>query len=82
MKKFDFLKKNNLLCHSKRNIMGSNTVFYALDEMFQTCFLFFDWVGNKMNYLLLFTGFAGFLIWMNYQRKFNEKAKNDPNQIK
>jgi hypothetical protein len=64
-------------------ILASSTeVFYGLDDMFQTMFLFFDWVQNKANNLFLFLGFFGFILWMNYQRKFNEKAKNDPSQIK
>jgi hypothetical protein len=64
-------------------ILASSTeVFYGLDDMFQTIFLFFDWVQNKANNLFLFLGFFGFILWMNYQRKFNEKAKNDPSQIK
>jgi hypothetical protein len=70
------------LCDIKQEIMSSTDVFYALDDLFQSLFLFYDWVGNKFNDLLLLLGFVGFAIWMNYQRKFNEKAKNDPNQIK
>jgi hypothetical protein len=64
-------------------ILASSTeVFYGLDDMFQTLFLFFDWVQNKANYLFLGLGFFGFFLWMNYQKKFNAKAENDPNQIK
>jgi hypothetical protein len=64
-------------------ILASSTeVFYGLDDMFQTIFLFFDWVQNKANYTFLLLGFVGFFMWFNFQRKFNAKAKNDPNQIK
>ena len=66
----------------KQNGMSSTNFFYALDDFFQSCFLFYDWVGNKFNYILLTLGFVGFIIWMNYQRKFNEKANNNPDQIK
>jgi hypothetical protein len=62
--------------------MSSTDFFYNLDDMFQSMFLFFDWVGNKLNYTFLALGFVGFFMWMNFQRKFNEKAKNDPNQLK
>lgn len=62
--------------------MSSTDVFYAIGDFLEWSYQFFDNVGNIMNNLFLFTGFAGFIIWMNYQRKFNEKAKNTPGQIK
>lgn len=71
-----------LLCHIKHNIMSSTDVFYALDDILQSFYLFYDWVGNKLNYAFLTLGFVGFAMWMNFQRKFNEKAKNNPDQIK
>jgi hypothetical protein len=61
---------------------GSSDVFYSLGDFFQTIFLFFDWVQNKFNTILLLLGFFGFAYWMNVQRKENIKAKNNPNQIK
>ena len=61
---------------------GSSDVFYSLSDLFQTIFLFFDWVQNKFNTILLLLGFFGFAYWMNVQRKENLKAKNNPNQIK
>lgn len=64
-------------------ILASSTdVFYALGDFCQWIFLFYDWVGNKLNYTFLLLGFVGFIIWMNAQRKFNNKAKEDPTQIK
>lgn len=62
--------------------MSSTDVFYKIDDICQFIFLFFDWVQNKANYAFLILGFVGFFIWMNVQRKFNEKAKNTPGQIK
>lgn len=62
--------------------MSSATVFYALDDMFQTMFLFYDNVGNILNDAFLYLGFIGFIIWMNYQRKYNKQAAEKPNQIK
>jgi len=62
--------------------MSSSDFFYGLNDILQWSYQFFDWVGNKFNYLLLATGFFGFLFWMNVQRKFNAKAKNTPGQIK
>ena len=62
--------------------MSSTDVFYAIDDFLQWTYQFFDWVGNKLNYLFLLLGFVGFGIWMYYQKKFNDKAANDPSQIK
>lgn len=62
--------------------MSSTTVFYALDDICQAAFLFYDNVGNLVNDALLLLGFVGFGIWMNYQRKYNQQAANNPDQIK
>jgi len=62
--------------------ISSTDVFYKIDDILQTTYLFFDWVQNKANYAFLILGFIGFFMWMNFQRKFNEKAKNTPGQIK
>lgn len=62
--------------------MSSTDVFYKIDDICQYFLSFYDWVGNKANYLFLILGFVGFFMWMNFQRKFNDKAKNTPGQIK
>ncbi len=62
--------------------MSSTDVFYAIDDFLQWTYQFFDWVGNKLNYLFLALGFVGFAFWMMTQKKFNDKAANNPNQIK
>lgn len=62
--------------------MSSSDVFYGISDFLTWSYQFFDNVGNILNNVFLLTGFAGFFIWMNYQRKFNEKAKNTPGQIK
>lgn len=41
-----------------------------------------DAIGNKFNYLTIALGFVGLFYWLNWQRKFNEQAENDPNQLK
>ncbi len=35
-----------------------------------------------MNYGILALGFVGMFYWLNWQKKFNEQAANDPNRIK
>ncbi|MCE3296195.1 MAG: hypothetical protein K0R65_1909 [Crocinitomicaceae bacterium] len=62
--------------------MSSTDVFYAINDFLQWTYQFFDWVGNKFNYLLLALGFVGFAFWMYTQKKFNDKAANNPNQLK
>lgn len=41
-----------------------------------------DAIGNMFNYACIVLGFGGMLYWLNLQRKFNEQAENDPNQLK
>lgn len=35
-----------------------------------------------MNTGIVVIGFVGLFYWLNTQRKFNDQAKNNPNQIK
>ncbi|MBU2020283.1 MAG: hypothetical protein KJ941_11615 [Bacteroidetes bacterium] len=63
--------------------MGSSTVFYAIGDFMQDyAFLPLEWIGHKFNYFLIVVGFVGLFYWLNYQRKFNEAAKNNPDQLK
>ncbi len=63
--------------------MSSSTVFYAIgDFMTQIAFLPFEFIGNAFNYVLIAVGFFGMLFWLNWQRKFNQQAENNPNQLK
>lgn len=41
-----------------------------------------DMIGNMFNDALLILGFIGFGIWMNMQRKYNNQAKSNPDQLK
>ncbi len=43
---------------------------------------FYDNIGNIFNYSCIVLGFIGLFYWLNWQRKFNDRAKNNPNQIK
>ncbi|MCT4562584.1 MAG: hypothetical protein N4A41_14545 [Crocinitomicaceae bacterium] len=63
--------------------MGSSSVFYAIaDFMYDYAFIPFEYVGNMFNYAMIVLGFFGMLYWLNWQRKFNEQAKNNPGQLK
>ena len=35
-----------------------------------------------MNTGIVILGFVGMFYWLNWQRKFNEQAENNPNQLK
>jgi uncharacterized membrane protein len=63
--------------------MSSSTFFYGLgDFMTNIAFLPFEWVGNIFNYSVIVLGFIGLFYWLNLQKKMNDKAAKDPNQLK
>lgn len=62
--------------------MTSNVIFYGIAKMLQTSFLFYEFIQNKFNYACIILGFIGLFYWLNYQRRFNQEAQNNPNQIK
>ncbi len=62
--------------------MNSSDIFYKIGGLLQDSFVFFEAVGNIFNYSVIVLGFFGFFYWMNLQKKFNDKAANNPNQIK
>jgi hypothetical protein len=62
--------------------MKSDVIFYAIADLMQWTFGLLEWVGDKLNYSLIILGFFGFFYWMRLQIKFNNEAKNNPNQIK
>lgn len=62
--------------------MSSTKVFYAISDFLTWTFGFFEHVGNIFNYSVIVLGFIGLFYWLNWQKQFNEKAKNDPNQLK
>lgn len=63
----------------KESIM--NNFWYALGDILNGAW-FYDNIGNIFNYSLIVLGFIGLFYWLNIQRKLNDKAANDPNQIK
>jgi hypothetical protein len=62
--------------------MNSNVIFHGLQKMFEGSFLFFEFFQNTFNYLFIALGFFGLIYWLRWQKKFNEKAANNPDQIK
>jgi hypothetical protein len=62
--------------------MSSTDVIYKIGSLLTSSFKFFEVVGNIFNYSLIVLGFFGFFYWMNIQKKLNDKAAKDPNQIK
>jgi hypothetical protein len=64
--------------------MTFNGFFRGLGDIFQWTFQFLqaDAIGNIFNYSLIVLGFVGLFYWLNLQKKFNEKAKNDSSSLK
>ena len=63
--------------------MSSTKIFEAIgDFLYNTVFLMYDNIGNLFNYSLIVLGFFGLFYWFRYQKKFNDQAANDPNQLK
>ena len=57
--------------------MGSSSVFYAIGDFLTWTFGIFEIIGNTFNYSLIVLGFIGLFYWLNLQKKFNDKAKNE-----
>lgn len=63
--------------------MSSTKVFEAIgDFLYNTIFLMYDNIGNLFNYSCIVLGFFGLFYWLRTQKKFNDQAKNNPNQLK
>ncbi|TNE97404.1 MAG: hypothetical protein EP322_06755 [Bacteroidetes bacterium] len=59
-------------------------IFWGIGELLESTFVLLqqDMIGDMFNYAVIALGFVGLFYWLNWQRKFNEQAKNDPNQLK
>ena len=67
----------------KNKIMGSREIWWSIGNATQDFLGFiYDNVGNIFNYSCIVLGFVGLFYWLNLQRKFNNEAANNPNQIK
>lgn len=64
--------------------MTFSDFFYGLGDLLTWLlhFLQADIIGNIFNDMLLILGFVGFIIWMYKQKKYNDAAKSNPNQLK
>lgn len=62
--------------------MSSTPVFYAIGDFLQWTFQFFDNVGDLLNWSFILLGAFGLVYWLRWQKKFNDQAENNPNQIK
>lgn len=63
--------------------MNSNVIFEGLGEfLLWTTSILFENVGNIFNNAMIVLGFIGLFFWLNVQKKFNQEAKNNSNQIK
>lgn len=63
--------------------MSSSTIFYGIgDFMTNYGFLPLEWIGNIFNYSVIVLGFVGLFYWLNMQKKYNQQAKDNADQIK
>lgn len=63
--------------------MNSNVIFEAIgDAILWSTSILFDNIGNSFNNAMIVLGFIGLFYWLNYQKKFNREAENNPNQLK
>ncbi|MCR9171415.1 MAG: hypothetical protein NXI10_02915 [bacterium] len=59
-------------------------LFWGIGDFLQWTFILLqgDMIGNMFNYACIVLGFIGLFYWLNWQKKFNAQAENDPNQLK
>ena len=63
--------------------MSSKVFFEGLgDFILWTTQILFENVGNMFNTAVILRGFVGLFYWLNVQRKFNNEALNNPDQLK
>lgn len=64
--------------------MTLTDIFWGIGDFMTWTFqlLQADMIGDGFNIACICLGFGGLFYWLNLQRKFNEKAENDPNQLK
>lgn len=62
--------------------MSSVDVFWKIGDLAEWTFGFFEISGNFFNDSFLILGFIGLFYWLNVQRKFNNAAEGDKDQLK
>lgn len=63
--------------------MNSTELITGLgDFILWTTAILFENIGNLFNNGAIVLGFIGLFYWLNVQKKFNQAAKNNPNQLK
>ena len=63
--------------------MSSKVFFQGLgDFILWTTEILFENVGNMFNTAVILLGFVGLFYWLNVQRKFNNEALSNPDQLK
>lgn len=64
--------------------MTLSEIFWGIGDLLTSTFVLLqqDMIGDMMNYAIIALGFIGLFYWLNWQRKFNNQAKDNPNQIK
>ena len=66
-------------------IMTLNGLFRGLGDIFQWTFQWLQndfWLTWVMNTGIVLLIFGGLLYWLNWQKKLNTQAENNPDQLK
>lgn len=61
--------------------MSSTEIWVAIGKALNGAW-FYDNIGDIFNYSLIILGSYGFIFWMMKQKKFNDDAVKNPNQLK
>jgi len=58
-----------------------NSFWWTLGKILNGAW-FYDNIGDIANWTIIGLGFFGLFFWLDKQRKFNNQAEKDPNQLK
>lgn len=62
--------------------MNVNMIVEPIADFLVWTFGIFEFIGNSFNWLVIIGGFVGLFIWLFMQKRYNEEAENNANQIK
>lgn len=61
--------------------MSSTQIWWSIGKVLNGAW-FYDNIGDIANYSFILLGFFGLFYWLYNQKKFNDQAAKNPNQIK
>jgi hypothetical protein len=61
--------------------MSSTQIWWSIGKVLNGAW-FYDNIGDIANYSFILLGFFGLFYWLYNQKKFNDQAAKNPNQLK